>query len=180
MMTHLKVSWQPNLSGNLIYLRPLAEDDFEPLFQAASDPLIWEQHPEPDRYRRDKFSNYFRNGIESNGALTIIDQQTGMIIGSSRFTNYDPKNSSVEVGYTFLARSHWGKGHNRELKLLMLNYAFQFVETIFFFVGDTNHRSKKAMRGIGATEVGRTPSKVGSYVAFIFQMTKTNWDRRSL
>ena len=130
--------WQPTLVGSLIRLRPLANEDFEPLFFAASDPLIWEQHPEPDRYKRENFTRYFNQGIESKGALAIIDQKSGQMIGSSRFTLYDPAASSVEVGYTFLSRPYWQTGRNRELKLLMLNYAFQFVDSVFFYVGEAD------------------------------------------
>ena len=43
---------QPLLKGNLIEVRPLTKEDFDALFAAASDPLIWKQHPENDRYKR--------------------------------------------------------------------------------------------------------------------------------
>ena len=130
------IHWQPTLVGALIRLRPLTENDFEPLFAAGSDPVIWAQHPEPDRYQRENFTRYFRQGLESKGALAILDQKTGQIIGSSRFTLLDPDKSSLEVGYTFLSRFCWRQGHNRELKFLMLNYAFQFVDTVLFYVGE--------------------------------------------
>jgi RimJ/RimL family protein N-acetyltransferase len=137
----------------MIRLRPLTEDDFEALFAAASDPLIWEQHPDSMRYTRERFEIYFRSGMDSKGAFAIIDLQTGQIIGSSRFYNYSSKTSSVEIGYTFLARPYWGGGYNRELKYLMMNYAFQFVDTAYFVVGQNNQRSRKAMCKIGGVEV---------------------------
>ena len=37
---------QPHLKGELLELRPLAPEDWDDLFAVASDPLIWEQHPE--------------------------------------------------------------------------------------------------------------------------------------
>jgi N-acetyltransferase len=40
---------QPVLTGDIIELRPLREEDFAQLYAVASDPLIWEQHPDPDR-----------------------------------------------------------------------------------------------------------------------------------
>ena len=36
---------QPILENENVKLLPLQEDDFEVLYQVASDPLIWEQHP---------------------------------------------------------------------------------------------------------------------------------------
>jgi len=46
---------QPHLKGELIDLRPLKPDDWKELFAVASDPFIWEQHPESDRNLEDVF-----------------------------------------------------------------------------------------------------------------------------
>ena len=133
---------QPSLKGDLIELRPLRPDEFDALFSAAKDPLIWEQHPESDRYQRDVFQKYFDGALESKGAFAIIDRKSGRIIGSSRYCNLDSKNSEVEVGWTFLERQFWGGIYNRELKKLMLDHAFQFVDRILEgFVGLSGDRS---------------------------------------
>ena len=50
---------QPTLRGDLIELRPLQAEDFPALLTAASDPLIWEQHPESTRYQPEVFQRYF-------------------------------------------------------------------------------------------------------------------------
>ena len=121
---------QPHLRGELIELRPLTPEDWEDLFFAASDPLIWEQHPEPDRYKEDVFRDYFRGGLECGGAFAIVDARTQQIIGSTRYYGYDLEKSEIEIGWTFLARSYWGGTYNRELKQLMLDHAFQFVERV--------------------------------------------------
>ena len=112
---------QPSLRGSLIELRPLRQEDFEPLFQAASDPLIWEQHPEPDRYQRAVFQTFFDGAIESKGAFVVLDRKSGKIIGSSRYHDYNPAKSEVEIGWTFLERAYWGGIYNRELKSLMID-----------------------------------------------------------
>lgn len=146
------ITWQPTLEGALLRLRPMAENDFEGLFAVASDPLIWEQHPEKDRCTRAKFQAYFASGMESGGALVAIDRRTGDVIGSSRFTAYDPQASTIEIGYTFLARRCWGGAYNREMKALMLDYAFGRVEKVHFRVGPANMRSRRALEKIGARE----------------------------
>lgn len=172
----MKTIWQPTLTGSLITLRGLKEEDFEELFAAGSDPLLWEQHPEKDRYKREKFWLYFQSALESQGAIVIVDHKIGKIIGSSRFTKHDRDAASVEIGYTFIARDYWGKGYNHELKQLMLNYAFQFVRTIFFFVGDENLRSQGAMKKIGAIEVDRvvrTPAQGSTYTSVVYRMDRT-------
>ena len=126
---------QPRLKGELIELRPLVPDDWDELFTVASDPLIWEQHPEPDRYTEDVFRVYFKGALESGGAFVIIDRKTQQIIGSTRFYGYDPEKSEIEIGWTFLARKYWGGRYNAEMKRLLLNHAFNFVENVVFLVG---------------------------------------------
>jgi N-acetyltransferase len=141
---------QPALRGELIELRPLRRDDFDALYHAASDPLIWEQHPEPDRYTRDVFQRYFDGAIASGGAFAIVDRATGRIIGSSRYCDLDLAQGEVEVGYTFLERAYWGGAYNRELKSLMLDHAFRFLPRVIFKVGENNQRSQRALLKIGA------------------------------
>jgi len=142
---------QPTLSGKLIELRPLKTTDFDPLFAAASDPLIWEQHPENTRYKKEVFQTYFDSAIESKGAFVVVDRNSGKIIGSSRYCALKPEESEVEVGYTFLERTYWGGEYNSEMKRLMLDHAFKFVKRVVFVVGDTNFRSQKALEKIGAS-----------------------------
>ena len=144
---------QPNLEGELLRLRPLCEDDWGELFAVASDPLIWEQHPEPTRYQEKVFREYFRGALECGGALVVIDQKTGNIIGSSRYIGYDEERSEIEIGYTFLARPYWGGLYNREMKDLMLGHAFRFVRHVVFLVGPENFRSQKAMEKIGGVRI---------------------------
>jgi len=112
------------LSDPLISLRKLREDDFEGLYLVASDPLIWEQHPNPDRYKREVFKTYFEGAIASNCAFLVTDIKNGNIIGCSRYYDFDKAARSVCIGYTFLSRACWGKSYNRSLKTVMLNYAF--------------------------------------------------------
>jgi len=145
---------QPHLKGELIELRPLTPQDWQDLFSVASDPLIWEQHPESDRYNEDVFKIFFSEALESGGAFVIIDRKNQQIIGSTRFFGCDPEKSEIEIGWTFLARKYWGGRYNRELKQLMLDHAFKFVENVIFYVGENNIRSQKATEKIGGVKDG--------------------------
>ena len=149
-MTSDEFDLQPNLKGELIELCPLTPEDWDDLFSIASDPLIWEQHPESDRYKEDVFQGFFREALESGGAFVVIDKKTQQIVGSTRFYGYDPEKSEIEIGWTFLARKYWGGRYNREMKQLMLSHAFKFVQTVVFLVGERNIRSQKAIEKIGA------------------------------
>ena len=154
---------QPHLKGELIELRSLAPGDWDELFAVASDSLIWEQHPERDRYKENVFRIFFKDALESGGAFVIIDRKTQHIIGSTRFYGYDPEKSQIEIGWTFLARKYWGGRFNAEMKRLLLNHAFRFVESVVFFVGEDNVRSQKAMEKVGAIKVGTAIRAYGNH-----------------
>jgi N-acetyltransferase len=153
---------QPHLKGELIELRPLRADDWDGLFAVASDPLIWGQHPESDRYREDVFKIFFEDALRSGGAFVVVDTKTQQIIGSTRFHGYNPEESEIEIGWTFLARKYWGGRYNREMKQLMLAHAFKFVENVVFYVGENNIRSRRATEKIGAIKSGMVKKGYGN------------------
>lgn len=161
---------QPVLKGEILWLRPLQPEDFRDLYAVASDRLIWEQHPIKDRYKEEVFKEFFREALESGGALIAIDSKEGQVIGSSRFHGYDKEKSEIEIGWTFLARSHWGGRYNREMKQLMLRHAFKFVGRVIFLIGPQNLRSQKAIEKIGGVRVGSRPD-AGGRDSFVYQVT---------
>ena len=151
------MAWQPVLEGERLLLRPLKPDDWDALFAVASDREIWAIHPGHDRWQEPVFRTFFDGALANRGAVAVIDKQTGAIVGSSRWQGYDPADGgSVEIGWTFLARSHWGGLFNPELKRLMLAYAFTHVRRVVFHVGETNLRSRRALEKIGARLTDRT------------------------
>lgn len=81
----MRFDLQPVLKGRFLELRPLRAEDFHDLYAVAADPLIWEQHPEKDRYKEEVFSVFFREALESGGTLVAMDAKDGQVIGSSRF-----------------------------------------------------------------------------------------------
>lgn len=141
---------QPRLKDELIEIRPLAVSDFEALYAVASDPLIWEQHQNKDRYLRDKFTLFFNESIASKGAVVILDARSNTVIGSSRFKCIDAHEGVVEIGWSFLSRDYWGGDYNRGFKRLMVNYALQYRAVVVFYVNNLNYRSQRAMEKLGA------------------------------
>jgi RimJ/RimL family protein N-acetyltransferase len=152
---------QPVLKGELVELHPLRPEDFDRLYAVASDPLIWEQHPANDRYKEEVFKQFFRDAMESGGAFIALDAKDSKVIGSSRFYGYGEENSEIEIGWSFLARSHWGGAYNGEMKQLMLRHAFRFVQSVVFLVGPKNFRSQKAMEKIGGVLAGTRVDETG-------------------
>jgi RimJ/RimL family protein N-acetyltransferase len=164
---------QPVLRGKHLELRPLRTEDFSDLYAVASDPLIWEQHPSKERYKADVFTAFFQGALASGGALIAIDSKDGKVIGSSRFHAYNEIKAEIEIGWTFLARSHWGGVYNGEIKQLMLQHAFRFVHSVIFLVGVRNMRSQKALEKIGAVRVGSRVDAEGRD-SFVYQITASS------
>ncbi|MCE3225765.1 MAG: family N-acetyltransferase [Bacteroidetes bacterium] len=145
---------QQPLENDIVKLVPLKESDFELLYKVASDPLVWEQHPNKDRYKREVFLNFFEGAIKSKGAYLILDKQTNEVIGSSRYYDYKADEKVVAIGYTFFARSHWGGKYNPSAKKLMMDLAFKYVDSVLFYIGAMNVRSQKAIERLGAIKIG--------------------------
>jgi RimJ/RimL family protein N-acetyltransferase len=149
MNSAIAFDFQPTLVGPRLTVRPITPDDWEGMFAAASDPGIWVQHPASDRYKEKVFREYFDGALASGSGFAFADNQSGEIVGSSRYHDYDALLSEVEIGWTFLTRPYWGGSYNAEIKQLMLAHAFRFVDTVVFWVGTSNWRSRRAMLKIG-------------------------------
>jgi len=145
---------QPTLQNKFVILAPLKESDFEALYNVASDPMVWEQHPNKNRYQRDVFQTYFDGAIQSKGAFLVREANTSEVIGCTRFYDYNEKDKSILIGYTFLGRSHWGGKYNPSMKKLMIEHAFTFVDKVLFHIGANNIRSQTAIQRIGANKIG--------------------------
>ncbi|MEO6915870.1 MAG: GNAT family N-acetyltransferase [Chitinophagaceae bacterium] len=174
-MNYSPAAWQNEyLADEIVELKPLEESDFDELFLAASDPLIWEQHPASDRYLKEVFTKYFNEAITGKAAYLIIEKASGRVIGCTRYYDYHPENSDISIGFTFLSRHYWGGSYNRRSKKMMLNNAFKFVDLVYFHIGAQNIRSQIATERLGAVKVGeRLPEGEGLHFEYVIQ--KHNW-----
>ena len=120
------------LQAEHFLLEPFTPKDFNALHAVASDPLLWEQHPEADRWKRSKFQYFFQDGLTNDlGCFVIKEKRSGGPAGSSRFYGYDEADRCIRIGYTFIARELWGTAANREIKEAMLMRAFNVVDRVF-------------------------------------------------
>jgi RimJ/RimL family protein N-acetyltransferase len=153
------INWQPlNLKNELITLVPMQEQHRETLYLTASDPKIWEQHPQHDRWQREIFDPYFDQGLQSGSGFIITDTANELIIGTTRY--YDITDHSVAIGYTFLTRPYWGGKHNMACKSLLLDYAFGYVDKVYLHIGPDNMRSIRGTAKLGASFVNSIPQVV--------------------
>jgi RimJ/RimL family protein N-acetyltransferase len=169
---------QPILENEMVSLHPLKPSDFDVLYAVASDPLIWIQHPNPDRYKMEVFETFFKGALESGGAFLISDASSGKAIGSTRYYDYDGQKSQVLIGYTFFARDHWGTTYNKASKTLMLNHAFDFVDSVLFHIGAENKRSQIAIERLGAKKTKEIEVEYYGEVRklnFEYVISKDNW-----
>ncbi len=170
---------QPVLQGKRLTLRPMVPQDLEPLWNVASDPLLWEQHPDQTRHTRAGFERFFANAL-AGGALIVEDRASGRVIGSSRYYEWMPAKREVAIGYTFLAREFWGGKANREMKRLLIEHAAPFADVVWFHVGKHNIRSRRAMENIGGTQVfeAQRPQN-GELIDFVYyRIEPAHWHPR--
>jgi RimJ/RimL family protein N-acetyltransferase len=173
---------QPALQNEYIRIEPLKASDFERLYEVASDPLIWEQHPNPDRYKREVFETFFTGAMESGGAFLVYNNTNNELIGSSRYYDNFPEQSSIAIGYTFISRHCWGTTYNHALKKLMLDHAYQFVDNVIFHIGIDNIRSQKAIEKLGAEKMVMQELRYyGEKIipSLVYRIKKENWLRKT-
>jgi N-acetyltransferase len=169
---------QPILGNEKVILYPLQEEDFEALYHVASDPKIWEQHPNKDRWKKDVFRMFFDGAMQSKGAFKIVEKATGNVIGSTRIYDYNEQENSIFIGYTFYATSYWGKGINHPVKAMMLDYIFQFASKVYFHIGANNIRSQIAISRIGAEKIAEqevTYFGEAPRLNFVYVISKEKW-----
>ena len=169
---------QPTLIGPRIAIRPVPEADWSQMFAAGSDPEVWAVHPASDRYKEPEFRQFFDGALASGSGFSFVDRAAGKVIGSSRYHSYDADKREIEIGWTFLAKAYWGGSYNGEIKRLMLDHAFTFVDTVIFFVGEENWISQRAMEKIGGIRrAALVPREIGgkAHGHVVFEIRKSDW-----
>ena len=99
------MNFKSHFEDSSISLLQIKKENFEELYLVASDPIIWEQHPENDRWKKEKFSIFYKNGLQNKfGFLLIFDKHKNEIIGSTRFYSYDKMDKAIRIGFTFISQ----------------------------------------------------------------------------
>lgn len=95
--------------------------------------------------------------MEGGKTHAIYDhrKRKGRLIGSTSIER-SPENRRAEIGWTWMGKDFQGKGYNKPVKFLLLQYLFE-VEgfmRIEFRTRGTNLQSQEALEKIGATREG--------------------------
>ena len=174
----MNINIQPTLENENVILHPLQDKDFDDLYAVASDPKIWEQHPNKDRCKIEVFKVFFDGAMQSKGAFKIVNKASGHVMGSTRFYDHNQEENSISIGYTFYGREYWGRGFNHSVKSLMLDYIFQFVSKVHFHIGAENIRSQIAIGRLGTTKIDEQEIAYFGEQAklnYIYCLTKEEW-----
>jgi RimJ/RimL family protein N-acetyltransferase len=159
-----------HLENEVVFLRQTVEEDFDELYNQGGIKEIWEQHSNIDRYKKNKFWEYFNGGLNNDlGCFTLISKKENRIVGWSRFYNYNKNELSIRIGYTFIGKGYWGTNINYNTKKVMLDYVFTFLEVIYFDVYEKNIRSQKSILKLGCF-LSKINGTTHEYI-----LTKTNW-----
>ncbi|MEM6309959.1 MAG: GNAT family N-acetyltransferase [Pseudomonadota bacterium] len=145
-------SWKlPRVARDGLRLEPLKRAHEADLTDAASDPRIWAGHPVKVRYKPDVFKGYFEFLLSGGGTVVVSENDTGRVVGCSRYYPVPDIPDAIGIGFTFLVRDHWGGPSNFTLKSMMLDHAFQTFDTVWFHVDPSNFRSQAATAKIGVS-----------------------------
>ncbi len=174
----MKPDLQSRLENTAAILFPLQATDFDELYAVASDPKIWEQHPNKDRWKKEVFTTFFEGALQSGGAFKVVEKATGNVVGCTRFYDFNDTESSIHIGYTFYGTRYWGTGINHSVKKLMLDYIFKFVTIVYFHIGAVNIRSQVSLSRLGARKVkelevayfGEAPK-----LNYVYCLTRDEW-----
>jgi RimJ/RimL family protein N-acetyltransferase len=147
-------------NNEFVRLRPLKIEDINVFARFASDYEIWKCFAIKMRQERD-MNDYISDAVQQRKLglryhFAIEDQKTDKIVGLTAFGNYSPKDSRIEIGWTWIETSFQGSGINKNTKFLLLNFAFDHlnIERVEFKTDVLNLRAKGALIKIGATEEG--------------------------
>lgn len=145
---------QPQLlHGRLVTLAPLRADDAESLFPSASDPEVWRWKLVPRPNSVADMARIVTDVMLGAGRwpFLISASDNGRRIGSTTLANFDWRHGCVEMGFTWLERSAWGRGYNEDSKLILLGHCFEDLELhrVEWQVDHRNERSIGALHRLG-------------------------------
>lgn len=152
---------QVTLRGQYAVLEPLELRHAEELWPVAKEPGLFD-HLSPGAgksveslrawiARRKK-----EEDLDLVQPFVIRDAATGKAVGSTSYLGISVRNKHVEIGHTWIAKSHRRTALNTEVKLLMLEHAFEDWHAIRvqFKTDVRNERAQKALERIGAKREG--------------------------
>ena len=143
------------LERRRVVLEPLSDAHEDGLWAASRAPETWRWLSVLQPETRAEFRAYLDQALASaaDGSeipfATLLD---GRVVGSTRYLALAPEFRRLEIGWTWLHPSVWGRGVNVEAKLLQLGDAFDRLgcRRVELKTDALNERSRAAMAALPA------------------------------
>ena len=147
-----------SLEGPTIRLEPLVPEH-APLLFPRSEPEIFQHTLEwPRDWTAEAFEDWLRYCLTMPAAFlwTLFVKETGEAVGMTGYLEIRPQHLGLEIGRTWIARSHQGTKVNPESKYILLRHAFedQGAVRVQFKIDLNNLRSQRAVEKLGAQREG--------------------------
>jgi RimJ/RimL family protein N-acetyltransferase len=142
-------------------LEPLDPRHAEDLFAAGQGKEIWRYLARPPLESVSDTENWIVEALRSaiNGSqipFAIVDRASGKAIGSTRYLEIEREHSSLEIGWTWIAKPFQRTRVNTECKYLLLRHAFEDLHAIRVQLKTDarNLQSQRAIQRLGAVREG--------------------------
>lgn len=166
---HTRLTAEPSMSnfldpvtleGTVVRLEPLSMDHLDAFCNVGLIPEIWAHNAWPVRNRSD-MKRYIQTALDGQENAQMLPfatvlQESGEVIGSTRFAAIDLFHKRMEIGWTWITPAWQRTAVNTEAKLLMLRYAFDRVgcNRVEWKTDELNQRSRNAILRLGAVYEG--------------------------
>jgi RimJ/RimL family protein N-acetyltransferase len=150
----------PTLTGRLVRLRPLTDQDAEALFASITSEEVWAWKPEPQprtvEAMRALIARVMIGPTGGRHPLVVLRLSDDAVIGSTSLYTIDPRHRSAEIGWTWLDRRLWGQGYNEDMKHVLLEHCFGQLGLcrVQFTADASNLRSQRALERLGFVREG--------------------------
>ena len=145
----------PKLENNRVKLSLLDLSNYKHLIEIAKQKDLIYYSPS-DISTPEKLKEYVATAVDGYYHKTVIpfiifDKEKNAFAGSTRYGNINYKNKVLHIGWTWIGKASQGTGLNKNIKFLMLQYAFETLQfdKVEFRIDERNIRSRKAVEGIG-------------------------------
>lgn len=150
----------PHLENDFVKLSLLDLSNYKHLMDIAQEKDLLYYSPS-DISTPDNLKDYVQQAVDEYYHQTaipfiIFDKTKNAYAGCTRFGLINWKNKVLHIGWTWIGREFQGSGLNKQMKFLMLQYAFETLEfeKVEFRIDERNGRSRKAVENIGGTLEG--------------------------
>ena len=156
----MKIPAPVTLTSPDVRLEPLTLAHVPALARVGLDPALWGWIPNPIT-DADAMQAYVTTAIDEQRRgvalpFAIVETAGGSVIGSTRFAAIDVPNRRLEIGWTWLARSHQRTRANTAAKRLLLGHAFEALAAnrVELKTDALNQTSRNAIGRIGGVQEG--------------------------